>query len=265
MPGRPRPPADPPTPSFLQWESKFPLLARLYRETRMGDPQNYFVRLLQVPLEVLEQTMALYEKGLERLAPDDFKKLVTKCKGAASQPTPDRRWEHFFSLLDETWGYALLKSEGYDPVHLIDARGGDSPEACGHRGEEVALLELKSVRESAEDREAMDPTSKDWKNKRVTGLDRLFYRIEALVNAEATRQLTYDKPCGPVARRIFLVLVSNWRLGVPSVSSESERLLRDWARRKYAGANPEVRVEFWRTFAISLTRAPAESAAVEDP
>jgi hypothetical protein len=227
----------------------------------MTDPQNYFVRLLEhLHHRPVQETMELYERGLEQLTPDDFEILAKKCRGAVRQPTPDRMYEHFFNLLDEIWGYLLLKSEGYNPVHFVGAAGGDHPEACGHQPHNgVALLEVKSLRESAAQREEQSSGSSSRRRAGSGALDReeeskhggLLYRIGALVNAEASRQLAYESPCGVATRRIFLVLVSDHRV---HLSSRNEQTLREWARERYAGEDPEVRVEFWRSLAIALTK-----------
>jgi hypothetical protein len=241
---RPSPtPSVPEGPSFLDWEGTFPRLAKLYRRTRMTDPKNYFVRVLEhLHHRPVQETMALYERGLEQLAPDDFERLAKKCASAVRQPTPDRMYEHFFNLLDEMWGYLLLKYEGCNSVHFVEAAGGDHPEACAHQPTTgVALLEVKSLRESADQREEQSSNSRrragngtlDRKEESKPG--GLFYRIEALVNAEASRQLAYESPCGPATCRIFLVLVSDHRV---LISSRNEQTLQAWARKRYAGSDP---------------------------
>jgi hypothetical protein len=275
MPHPTRPPAEPPSPSFLDWEHKYPRLAELYRRTKMDDPKNYFVGVLDyLAYELPQEVLDLYERGIAQLAPDDFEVLVQKCKRPVVQPEPPpgRMYTPLFSLLNETWGYLFLGSEGYDPVHFIRAGAGigNTPEACGHRAGRVALIEVKSFGESADDREAMNPKSDKFRARDAT-LDPegdsedlkeggIFYRLGALINDERTRQLSYQSPHGAVERRIFLVLVDDVRV---MLSAKSREVLREWARKHYPDdpALPDVRVEYWRTFAISLVGAPAETPA----
>jgi hypothetical protein len=47
------------------------------------------------------------------------------------------------------------------------------------------------------------------------------------------------------------------------LSAKSKEVLREWARKHFPDdpALPDVRVEYWRTFAISLAGAPASAPA----
>ena len=94
------------------------------------------------------------ENVLAKLDAESWEKLRTKALPYVTADDPARRYQQLFSTLDEARGFNFIAGQGYEQIEFIEPskskKGGtQSPDLIGRKAGSTAVLEVKTINESA--------------------------------------------------------------------------------------------------------------------
>lgn len=218
-----------------------PRLYELYQGTTQG-PDNYFCgldRLLKNDAPLVRKYYESLEDDLGVLTKSAWVDLKKKATSYVTVKSSRRGWSQLFDALNEARGYLFLLDEGYSDVAFIPEGNDKTPDLRAVKGNQVVLLEAKSLGRSDADIDYLTAGQSGKMAQQVLYKipDGLRRKIESTTMG-ARRQLLAYEPALSCRRICFLVV--EFDTGVSSkVSDDIRYLCRSLSDRKV-----EVQVVF---------------------
>ena len=173
---------------MTHWLIEFPRLNQLYERIGPLKADNVLQSYIQLgtfcPLE--RKHAEWFEGNLARLDSDAWEHLIKKVLPYSCNKRTDRGWEEFWDHLNESRGYVLLEDRGYERVCFIkpeESKKGQNYEFADLIGESSAsraILEVKTINRSDDDRKRNDPTFWAGKSDRPGDIRDLFVFLKRL-------------------------------------------------------------------------------------
>jgi hypothetical protein len=184
-------------------QRKFPLLADLYQESDVSNPDNYFsicAEAMLLPGD--EAQFVTWESELTLLDSDSRATFIKKAKGLVSvRDKSGRDWHQLVEIFNEIKGYELAKNLGYERVRFISGRSLPDIEASGAVG--TGLIEVKTINESAYE---VSVRGKKVQKGEFGLPDRL--RTALSERYEKARSQIFNHPASSDARKICLFVIA---------------------------------------------------------